>query len=323
MNIKLKAQRIVTVSFTPRREGLCGAVLELTFYDRKRKADFIVERTLRGVVSPLPIRDWADDNESLSSDGGEELLGSSGTGISVSGEDGFDFGIVERMHLDGPFAVSRSSLTIKNAEGFPAVTLVEARIRILFGSDSSFIATGDTHLIQPGTENTVYIQFNPEFEGVFEATLELIFYDSQRSARFVISKELHGIAGSLDDHRHFDSLDQLPARRPEGGRPEPPWKRILHSVPSQRRKSRKIPEYELPPIVQAAVDKITKRPYDMRVPGLIEALRPPDLNMDTYAQYFKALVNVEDGHQQYVQYLFTLVLTVMSGQARCSRPTSL
>jgi hypothetical protein len=61
----------------------------------------------------------------------------------------------------------------------------------------------------------------------------------------------------------------------------------------------------------------------MEAPGLITALRPPDLNMDTYAQYFKALVNVEDGHQQYVQYLFTLVLTVMSGQARDSRTTSL
>jgi hypothetical protein len=58
------------------------------------------------------------------------------------------------------------------------------------------------------------------------------------------------------------------------------------------------------------VDNATsKRPYDMDAPGLISALRPPKLNMDTYAQYF--------------QYLFTLVLTAISGQARCSRATSL
>ena len=184
---------------------------------------------------------------------------------------------------------------------------------------------GNTHQIQPGAESTVSIQFNPEFEGVFEATLELVFYyDSQRLIRFVVSRELHGIAGSLDDHRHFESLDQVPARRPESGRQVPPRREILLPSPSRRRRSRKIPEYELPPIVQAAVDNATsKRPYDMDAPGLISALRPPKLNMDTYAQYFKALVNVEDGHQQYVQYLFTLVLTAISGQARCSRATSL
>ena len=134
--IEPETQRTVTVSFTPRREGLCEAVLELTFYDREHKADFVVERTLRGVVRSLPTRDWADDNESLSSGEAEELLDNTGTGISVSGEDGLDFGIVGRTHLDGPFATPTSSLTIMNAEGFPAVTLVNARIRTLFGSDS-------------------------------------------------------------------------------------------------------------------------------------------------------------------------------------------
>ena len=167
----------------------------------------------------------------------------------------------------------------------------------------------------------MYIQFNPKFEGVFEATLELIFYDSQRLVRFVESRGLHGIAGSLDDHRHFESLNQEPARRPQDGRQVPLRKEILLSSKRGRNQRSWLPEYELPPIVQEAVD--LKRPYDMEAPGLIEALRPPDLNMDTYAQYFKALVNVEDGHQQYVQYLFTLVLTVMSGQARYSRTTSL
>ena len=184
------------------------------------------------------------------------------------------------------------------------------------------MTNGDTHLIQPGTKSTVYIQFNPKFEGVFEATLELVFYDSQRLAQFVVSRGLHGIAGSLDDHKHFESRDQGPARRPQGGRQVPLRKEILLS--SSRGRRSRLPEYELPSIVQAAVDNATlKRPYDMKAPGLIAALSPPNLNMDTYAQYFKALVNVEDGHQQYVQYLFTLVLTVMSGQARYSRSSSL
>jgi hypothetical protein len=86
----------------------------ITFIDRARRNDrrFTVTRELRGCAI-LP-----------------------GPGISVPHEDGVDFGIVERMDLDGPFATPTSSLTIKNAEGFPAVTLVQVNIRTLFGSDS-------------------------------------------------------------------------------------------------------------------------------------------------------------------------------------------
>ena len=82
-------------------------------------------------------RNGADDDESLPSGEEEEHPDS---GISIPGEDGLNFGIVERMHLDGPFETPTSSLTIRNAEGFPAVTLVEARIKSLFGSDSTRVS---------------------------------------------------------------------------------------------------------------------------------------------------------------------------------------
>ena len=134
----------------------------ITFIDTSRQTDreFTVTRGLRGrAILPgglasngeasetvtqvrVPTRNWADDNEWLSSGEREELLDSSGSGITVSGEDGLDFGIIGRTHhLDGPFATPTSSLTIKNAEGFPAVTLVEARIKSLFGSDSRWVIT--------------------------------------------------------------------------------------------------------------------------------------------------------------------------------------
>ncbi len=46
--IKYNNQNTVTVCFTPQREGLCEAVLELLFYDHKHKADFVVKRKLIG-----------------------------------------------------------------------------------------------------------------------------------------------------------------------------------------------------------------------------------------------------------------------------------
>jgi hypothetical protein len=141
MQIKPKYQRTVAVSFTPEREGLYDAVLDLTFYDLKREAEFVIERTLRGVARSLPTNDWADDNESLSSDDGEEFLDSDGTGISVSDEDALNFGIVERRHPDGPFQTPTSSITIKNAEGFPSVTFVKARIKTMDESDPRWVLT--------------------------------------------------------------------------------------------------------------------------------------------------------------------------------------
>lgn len=143
--------------------------------------------------------------------------------------------------------------------------------------------------------------FSPKFEGLFKATLELVFYHSRRSARFVVHRTLQGTAGSPEDHRYL-SLDHEdydgPAEKSLG---TPPRKIILCSPPEQPQESKYIPDYEVPPIVQQAVDISTAtRPYDKIAPDLVSTLRPDSLIMNTYAHYFEALLNVEDGHRQYV-----------------------
>ena len=66
-------------------------------------------------------------------------------------------------------------------------------------------------------------------------------------------------------------------------------------------KSRKLPEYELPQLVKDAMDNVTpKNPFENETPRLLDALMPGAFNMDTYAQFFKALLNIEDAHQQWV-----------------------
>ena len=330
MRIKPNRQRTVTVSFTPLRDGLYNAVLELAFYDRKREAEFVIERTLRGVARSLLSNNWADDNEDLSSEEGEVFPDSDGTGISVGDEDGLDIGLVERKQPDGPFDTLTSSLNIRNAEGFPSVIFLKARIKTIDESEPrwvvtpacclltliscpSFAVTFDgIHPIHPGTESTVHITFRPKFAGFFQEILTLVFYDSERSARFIVVRTLQGTAGSRQDHNHFEYLNKEMHARRSVGQQVPPRQIKLLWPADRTRKPRKLPEYEVPPIVQAAVDNVT-RPYDVEAPHLITALNTPALSMDTYAQYFKALVNVEDGHQQYVQYLSTLDLIVMWG----------
>jgi hypothetical protein len=157
MTIKPKEMRRVSVSFMPKQGGLYGAVLQLTFHDHKRKADFVVERSLNGWAeqppggqghypdepalsagSP-PISDEDNDHGELSVDEEEEYLESDGTGISVSHEDGLDFGIVERKRPNGPFATPSSLLTIDLATDFPSVTFVKEKTRTLDGSDSEYV----------------------------------------------------------------------------------------------------------------------------------------------------------------------------------------
>ena len=144
--------RIIIVSFQAPHAGTFRMSLEIVFSHKTRQSDreFVVLRELSWQAtlpsSPAPVgsegtgitvsHDWADDHASLSTDEEEELPDGDGTGISVSDEDGVNFGIVERKRRNGPFATPSSPLTINLAEGFPAVTFVKARIRSLDGNDS-------------------------------------------------------------------------------------------------------------------------------------------------------------------------------------------
>ena len=167
----------------------------------------------------------------------------------------------------------------------------------------SFVATfeGDTRTIQPGTESTVCIIFSPKYDGLFEAELKLVFYDVRLSSRFVVRRRLRGIAGSIEDHRLFESLDQDDNEPPENHRYIPPRTVISLLQPHRRRNSRKLPDYDPPLIVQEVVNRVTAvHPYEEEAKRLLSNLRPRHLSDDTYAKYFEALLNVEDGKQQYV-----------------------
>ena len=156
---------------------------------------------------------------------------------------------------------------------------------------------GQSRFIRPGTRSTVLIEFLPEFEGRFEETLQLIFSEHQNSDQFAVSISLRAIAGSPEDHRHFESLDQnMNNRRFRSGQQIPSEKIIPLSSPA--RQFGNLPEYELPVSVQEAVYSATlEDPYNKKAKGLIATLRPNELTMDTYAEYFTALLNVEEGHQ--------------------------
>jgi hypothetical protein len=181
----------------------------------------------------------------------------------------------------------------------------------------SFVATfeGDSRTIQPGTESIVRVIFSPKFEGLFEAELKLVFYNVRLLSRFVVCRKLQGIADFVDDHHLFESLDQENDEGPSSFKNDhyvSPQTVIPLLQPDERRKSRGLPDYEVPPIVQEAVNNSTaEHPYDRKAGRLVSTLRPKSLTKDTYARYFQALLSVEDGQQQCVPWVFSISLVVI------------
>ena len=156
---KNNPQRKLIVCFVPQKEGAYEAILEVTLFDNIRQEDFVVKRTLRGLATQSTRVQEGEKNESSHSTGSEpingqvnghtlvpafkeeELLDSDGTGITVSHARGLDLGIVERKRLNGPFPSPSSFLTIKHADGFPAVTFVKEKMRTLNGSDPECVVS--------------------------------------------------------------------------------------------------------------------------------------------------------------------------------------
>ncbi|KAI0263063.1 P-loop containing nucleoside triphosphate hydrolase protein [Gloeopeniophorella convolvens] len=288
------------------KEGVYDGILELVFC--KRKTKFVIERALRGVVqgpsaSQPPADDWAGmsslDQTAAELGEDEDFLDSDGTGVLVSNEE-LDFGIVDRTE-NGRFATPTKHLTVKAAEIFQAAVFVAARLRAFDGGDPGFVARyeGRKKLIQPGSEAAVCVMFKPEYEGRFEATLELVFYDIRRSGRFMIGRTVRAIAGSIADHNHFKSRSQgVYARRTSIILYTPPVNVKLLSSSGRPRK-KQLPDYGLPEVVQRAITKSTfDKPYEQRARGLINTLSPGALSMETYCQWFEARLNVEEGHRQ-------------------------
>lgn len=190
----------------------------------------------------------------------------------------------------------------------------------IFGNYSclSFVATfeGNSRTIQPGTESTVCVTFNPKYDGLFEAELKLVFYDVRQSSRFVVRRRLQGIAGSIEDLRLFENLDQEDNKAPpKNHRYIPPQTVIPLMQPDRRRRPRKLPDYNLPSVVQEVVNRVTAvRPFEKEAKRLLYDLKPKKLSNESYAKYFEALLNVEDGQQQCVPCPLHITLVVTSGQ---------
>ncbi|KAI0062682.1 P-loop containing nucleoside triphosphate hydrolase protein [Artomyces pyxidatus] len=158
------------------------------------------------------------------------------------------------------------------------------------------VLEGESKRIEHRISRIIRVTFNPPYEGRFETTFDLVFYDERRKRTFCVSRSVAAIAGTVQDHQQFDSEE--PYVRPSRGERYKEPKYLFSFVPTWTRRKRegRLPEYKLPAEFAAAV----KNPQEYKKSSwtLVKQLLPRTLDAATYTTYFKVLLNLEEGQQQ-------------------------
>ncbi|KAI0044324.1 hypothetical protein FA95DRAFT_286500 [Auriscalpium vulgare] len=227
----------------------------------------------------------------------EMLLSHEGTGITVSEEAGLRFGIIERAE-SGIYPSSTAKFIVTKENIQPLVTFVEAR----FSSEEGFSAAleGQSKYIKSNEPRTIVVTFLPPYEGSFEATIDLVFYDWARKGTFVVPRSVSGTAGTPHDHVLLAprAMHVMPPARPR-------YKAPLHVNPYRpptwtRGQSKGFGQYPLPPDWNGLLEDrgLDNRQYEEATARLLRAKLPGILKPETYAHHYRVLMNAEDAAQQ-------------------------
>ncbi|KAF9566555.1 RNA helicase [Agrocybe pediades] len=124
-------------------------------------------------------------------------------GVTVTGRNGIDFGILDtdkavECMIDVSSTLSR--VAIRKCRIAPAT-----RDATQDSEGPKFTAhvRGKGRVIQKGATRKISLIFQPSYAGHFEATLELVFYDIDQSRTFVIIRTVEATVGSKEDHEEL------------------------------------------------------------------------------------------------------------------------
>ncbi|KAI0316095.1 hypothetical protein OF83DRAFT_291965 [Amylostereum chailletii] len=226
-------------------------------------------------------------------------------GLSVSCAEGVDFGVLEE-HNDGQeWTSSMKTTTItldKHTRDLP-VSFVRAQIYSRAEVEDSlpyFSASlhGDSPWIKRGHQRIVVVAFTPHYEGLFEGTLELVFYHGGLKREFSVFRTLKGVAGSIQDRIYLASPEPTATGPTLAGKKKPyvapsTYIPLMPPPRSRGKRSRRLPQYEPP---NAIVDAMQSPEYDqVLAPALVAEMLPGTLSMETYQQWFETFVWIEEG----------------------------
>ncbi|KAJ7199232.1 P-loop containing nucleoside triphosphate hydrolase protein [Mycena pura] len=209
--------------------------------------------------------------------------------ISVSHQEGVDFGVV------GPDDSVFIDLTLLKTGLHPRVVLETISMRKV---ESRFLATleGKSRWVTHIQARTLSVRFHPSFDGEYDDVLELIFLDTSRRERFLVTRTLHAVVGSKADYEQLKPKSAYTRRfRPAPFQFDGPIIRSLRPPTWGPVKwTSKLLEYKTP-------EKLINTVFgsDEKTRTVLQRAKqflPSTFTVNTYSSHFQVLLYIE--HEQ-------------------------
>ncbi|ESK92561.1 rna helicase [Moniliophthora roreri MCA 2997] len=219
-------------------------------------------------------------------------------GISVSGINGVDFGIVEE---EEEALVVKLEITRACDQPPPPLKLTKCRMlssarRDEHGERFSANLIGSPY-INPPRARTLLVTFHPSYAGRYEDTLELVFFDINKRQRFVVHRQISATVGDQADHEALQATAPYHRRtRSIPLRIDGPIKRSLRPATwTKTNWQGKLPQFDVPKQLTDILYDRGGAPRSRRDTfEILKTLISPAFTTETYGSRFQLMLHLEE-----------------------------
>ncbi|KAF9260601.1 P-loop containing nucleoside triphosphate hydrolase protein [Marasmius fiardii PR-910] len=232
-------------------------------------------------------------------------------GITVSGLDGVNFGVVA-----GPEEGSEEEqeplvlkIEIKRECELPASPLRLVKCKILSSERGDEVGVRfsanfkGSPFINPPRTRILHVKFHPSYAGLYKDTLELVFFDIHSRTRFVIHRRLSATVGDRADHEAI-LASVTPYRRRKRGIPlrlDGPIKTSTRPATWTKTEWKSfLPKFEVPKKLtdilykSGGVPRTKKETFET-----LKTLVSPTFNTRTYGATFQLMLHLEEEQMKF------------------------
>ncbi|KAJ7096052.1 RNA helicase [Mycena epipterygia] len=210
-------------------------------------------------------------------------------GITVSHHEGLDFGVVgtdDSAYID---------ITLLKTGYYQSPILLETIRLRKHESKFSVTLAGKSRWMKSNKARTLSAKFRGDLDGEYEDVLELIFLDTSTRERFLITRKLHAVVGSQDDHAQLKPKSAYSRRKPAPFQFDGP---IIHTLRPPNwgpiKWTSRLPEFKPPEnLIQAAFGSHSGS-NTKTVLQAVKRFLPSAFTVKTYGDFFQVLLYIED-----------------------------
>ncbi|KAJ7636868.1 P-loop containing nucleoside triphosphate hydrolase protein [Roridomyces roridus] len=214
--------------------------------------------------------------------------------VTVSHKEGVDFGVLG----DSSVYIDLTVLNVKRGH-LSGVVLETISVRKEESKFSATLSGGRSRWVKRNQARTLAVKFEPNgsIEGEYDDVLELIFLETATKERFLITRTLHAVVGSPEDHEQIKPKAAY-ARRKQGAPQNQSTGPIIRSLRPPTwgpvKWTSRLGEFKPPPaLIQAAFPQHA-RVNTKAILGNVRDFLPSSFTINTYGEHFQTMLYIED-----------------------------